>query len=231
MALDEHREPFEASVWRKNKFKTLQSITEQVWFPGAHADVGGGYLDEDSRVLNRVPSLDDVSFDWMIRRILRHFPDFPISLSDGPKIDPTLRKQWALSSQHNSRKNIYRLMPKAIRSISNTKINCRSSFLLGFGELNVSRDRHADPLGESVHIAALLRLGETINIDGSATVYRPKNLLSVLSDIDSFYKTGIHSGRSPIGIVDWDGELITRNSVQAAQLLPIIADAQTRLSR
>ena len=231
IALDEHREPFEASVWRKNKFKTFKSITEQVWFAGAHADVGGGYLDEDSRVRDRVPGLDDVSLDWMLRRLLHHFPEFPISLTDGPNIDSTLRRSWALSPQHNSRKNVYRLMPKAIRSISNTKVKCRSSFLVGFGELNVSRDRHADPLGESVHIATILRLGEKINIDRRTQVYRPKNLLSILSEIEVFYRTGQHSGQSPIEVVDWDSKLIARNTPQANVLLQTIVDARKRLAQ
>lgn len=47
LAIDEHRQPFQATVWRKPKFKRSSTVTEQVWFAGAHADIGGGYLDQE----------------------------------------------------------------------------------------------------------------------------------------------------------------------------------------
>src|SRR5262249_36169566 len=36
LAIDEHREPFQATIWRKPRFKAYTSVTEQVWFSGAH---------------------------------------------------------------------------------------------------------------------------------------------------------------------------------------------------
>jgi uncharacterized protein (DUF2235 family) len=46
-AIDEHREPFEATLWHRDRFgndnsKSMQA--EQVWFAGAHGNVGGGYV-------------------------------------------------------------------------------------------------------------------------------------------------------------------------------------------
>jgi len=32
---------------------------EQVWFPGVHADIGGGYLENEAR-------LSDVALNWMV---------------------------------------------------------------------------------------------------------------------------------------------------------------------
>ena len=49
IAIDEAREPFLASVWRKPKFKSYTTVTEQVWFAGVHSDIGGGYIDEQKR--------------------------------------------------------------------------------------------------------------------------------------------------------------------------------------
>ncbi|MBM3523703.1 MAG: DUF2235 domain-containing protein, partial [Alphaproteobacteria bacterium] len=45
IAIDEHRRPFEAAPWTKPKFQRYRDTgrVEQVWFPGAHADIGGGY--------------------------------------------------------------------------------------------------------------------------------------------------------------------------------------------
>ena len=51
LAIDEHRQPFAASVWRQSRFRVSNSVTEQTWFPGVHADIGGGYLTRESRAI------------------------------------------------------------------------------------------------------------------------------------------------------------------------------------
>lgn len=58
VALDEHREPYRATLWDPADPAEGQRI-EQAWFPGAHADVGGGYGD-DRR-------LADLALCWMHR--------------------------------------------------------------------------------------------------------------------------------------------------------------------
>ncbi|EEB85301.1 DUF2235 domain-containing protein [Roseobacter sp. GAI101] len=50
MAIDEHRPPFEATLWTvrqgiKAKPRPLSSV-EQRWFVGAHANIGGGYTND-----------------------------------------------------------------------------------------------------------------------------------------------------------------------------------------
>lgn len=57
VALDEHREDYQATLWAP-KQKPSQKL-EQVWFAGAHADVGGGYED---------PTLADAALAWMQAR-------------------------------------------------------------------------------------------------------------------------------------------------------------------
>jgi len=44
VAIDEHREPYCVTLWGDYDKKTTQEV-KQRWFPGAHADVGGGYDD------------------------------------------------------------------------------------------------------------------------------------------------------------------------------------------
>lgn len=44
VAIDEHRLPYTATLWTEGK-PTTEAV-EQRWFPGAHADVGGGYVDD-----------------------------------------------------------------------------------------------------------------------------------------------------------------------------------------
>jgi uncharacterized protein (DUF2235 family) len=44
VAIDEQREPYCVTMWTDHEATTLE--VEQRWFPGAHADVGGGYEDD-----------------------------------------------------------------------------------------------------------------------------------------------------------------------------------------
>jgi uncharacterized protein (DUF2235 family) len=56
VALDEKREAFEPTLWSKSDHATPSQIVEQIWFPGVHSDVGGGYADS---------SLSDLALAWM----------------------------------------------------------------------------------------------------------------------------------------------------------------------
>lgn len=61
LAIDEHRRAFRPSIWtrpisRSGKASSEIQTLEQVWFAGAHSNVGGGYTDS---------GLSDVAFLWM----------------------------------------------------------------------------------------------------------------------------------------------------------------------
>ncbi|GGY09685.1 hypothetical protein GCM10007160_41290 [Litchfieldella qijiaojingensis] len=58
LAIDERRPKFEPLLWDESLKADHQTI-EQVWFPGAHADVGGGYAER---------GLAEISLQWMIER-------------------------------------------------------------------------------------------------------------------------------------------------------------------
>ena len=46
LALDEHRAPFSPAVWERTNMQKTTIDLRQVWFPGAHSNVGGGYDDQ-----------------------------------------------------------------------------------------------------------------------------------------------------------------------------------------
>lgn len=80
LAVDERRKPFRPAVWTE-----APDITEikQVWFSGAHANVGGGYLDE---------GLSDIAFDWMIKMATVRGLEFEQRyLDDTDKVHPDER--------------------------------------------------------------------------------------------------------------------------------------------
>ena len=64
LAIDERRKSFTPALWTRPKGRgQQQGVTkqtlEQVWFAGAHSNVGGGYEDQ---------GLSDIAFLWMIEK-------------------------------------------------------------------------------------------------------------------------------------------------------------------
>src|SRR5262249_13770938 len=115
LAIDEHREPFRATIWRKPRFKAYTSATEQVWFSGAHADIGGGYIPYDLRGSKDLKALDDITLDWMLRRVRHYFPNFPLR----PELLRNPSSETSIAQQHKSRTGMYCMKPVALRSIGN----------------------------------------------------------------------------------------------------------------
>jgi uncharacterized protein (DUF2235 family) len=58
LAIDEHRRNFLPAIWDTSAIGPDQKV-EQVWFVGAHSNVGGGYPD---------PVLSDQAFLWMVEK-------------------------------------------------------------------------------------------------------------------------------------------------------------------
>jgi uncharacterized protein (DUF2235 family) len=63
LSIDENRDAFQPILWddMDAKGRAAGQVIEQIWFPGVHSDVGGGY-DDDRR-------LADLSLDWMLSRL------------------------------------------------------------------------------------------------------------------------------------------------------------------
>jgi len=61
LALEEHRNPFSPAVWERPR-GTSGSDTDlrQVWFPGSHSGVGGGYDDQE---------IANISLAWMMDQL------------------------------------------------------------------------------------------------------------------------------------------------------------------
>lgn len=66
LAIDERRASFEPALWTRPKgYGSRKDVTaqtlEQVWFAGAHSNVGGGYEDA---------GLSDIAFLWMVAKAM-----------------------------------------------------------------------------------------------------------------------------------------------------------------
>ncbi len=94
LAIDEQREDFEPTVWLPRPGVDLK----QVWFAGAHTDVGGSYPPDKTTGIRA----SDTPLKWMLDEaqdagleIERYLPD---SITDGSQ-----------GKLHKSRKHVYRL--------------------------------------------------------------------------------------------------------------------------
>jgi uncharacterized protein (DUF2235 family) len=163
MAIDELRRAFSPTAWVRSKEDDARGnpIVEQVWFPGAHANVGGGY---------EQMGLSDHALVWMMARMeeqtgLRfqesYIQDnfFPCSACS---VFRSYRGWWISS-----------LLP-AIRSIPK-RIKAAS----GLGDAPAP----GDILDGRLHWSVKERLGKRSLVDlHRYWIYRPKNVMAVAQD-------------------------------------------------
>ncbi len=97
LAIDEKRKNFQAALWHQQPDVQGQ-VLEQVWFPGVHSDVGGGYP---------VALLSDISLQWMAEKA----NDCNLSFSQ-MKIHPD-----PMGLKHESMNALYSLAGKLYRPI------------------------------------------------------------------------------------------------------------------
>jgi hypothetical protein len=165
LAIDEHRLEFEAAVWTEPRHRKYGSV-EQAWFPGSHANIGGGCDDT---------GLSDLALDWMLKRLARHCPELKLSPVDN----------WARPLAPSYRGKLYdgrswlfwrsRWRP-LVRLINRCDLGrawlCR---------LPAVRP-HSRPIAEMVHWSALARWEET-KTGSRRQRYQPRNLLAAIKSV------------------------------------------------
>jgi uncharacterized protein (DUF2235 family) len=110
LAIDERRGPFKPTLWtrRPRRKGDRPQVLEQVWFSGAHSNVGGGYDDA---------GLSDIAFLWMVDKAATAAKvegDRPLAFEDDylkAKINRTMGKLI------DSRTKAFKVMPQCIRGI------------------------------------------------------------------------------------------------------------------
>lgn len=130
LAMDERRRVFSPALWDINKkalYGPQPQVCEQVWFPGVHANVGGGYLD---------CGLSNIALKWMIER----------AQDTGLEFDAERVQKIACDSKGELRTSLnlfYRMTGTVVRRIN--EINIRKKM-----EEGITRN-------EKVHLSCLER--------------------------------------------------------------------------
>ncbi|KAL0639793.1 hypothetical protein Q9L58_001108 [Maublancomyces gigas] len=99
LALDEHRGPFTPTLWRKQPGSSTN--LKQVWFPGVHTNIGGGYDNQE---------IADITLAWMIQQ-LSPFLEFSKGYlkSIVQNHADTYSQEWAAGTVYDSATGFMRL--------------------------------------------------------------------------------------------------------------------------
>jgi uncharacterized protein (DUF2235 family) len=110
LSIDDRRQQFLPTLWNEptkaqETGDPVGQVFEQVWFPGVHSDVGGGYHDS---------GLSDIALDWMIDKALA--AQHPLRFQVPPKHELDPRPTGEI---HNSREGfwkrlVYREVPRFV---------------------------------------------------------------------------------------------------------------------
>jgi hypothetical protein len=164
LAIDEHRIEFEAAVWTEPRHRKYRTV-EQAWFPGSHANIGGGCEDN---------GLSDLALEWMLRRLDRHCPELRLSPEE----------QWSRPLVPDYRGKLH--APPAWmlwRSKWRPLVRLINRCELGRAWFRPPQIRpHSRPIGEMVHWSALARWEET-KAGSRRERYQPHNLLAALKSV------------------------------------------------
>lgn len=97
LAIDENRRDFEPTLWN------ARPGVQQVWFAGAHADVGGGYTQT---------GLSDIALQWMLDEARQ------LGLAVNPKrLQPTPQPDPLQDRHDESRKRLWQMRPVEPRHV------------------------------------------------------------------------------------------------------------------
>jgi hypothetical protein len=153
LAIDERRKFFEPALWEVSKEaldREDPQISEQVWFPGVHCNVGGGYVD---------CGLSNITLKWMVEK----------AKNAGLQFDENYLERMECNSNgeiRNSITGIFRYTPKVFRTINNAMIYRTED---AKGRMTTG----AKIRNEKIHYTCLERLHSLKN-------YKPKNLQPAL---------------------------------------------------
>ncbi|MGB5445486.1 MAG: DUF2235 domain-containing protein, partial [Psychromonas sp.] len=112
VSLDDERQTFHPVLWNEADEKTDR--IEQVWFPGVHSDVGGGYPRNNLAL---------VTLNWMISRVEADVTDKGLVFVSSVRDLYTRQSDWN-GPQHDSRSGLavyYRYKPRNIEDLCNDK--------------------------------------------------------------------------------------------------------------
>jgi uncharacterized protein (DUF2235 family) len=149
LAVDEHRAPFQPTLW--DSPPAPNQVVQQVWFAGAHSDVGGGYPQS---------GLSDHALLWMIESAKKAGLEFDDEVSKVLDTHPDHKQK-----EHESRKGVYLLQPALQRPIGatpNKTESLHSSLVRRWNDVPTYRPKSLEPLAAKLASLAGVPLNEEV---------------------------------------------------------------------
>jgi uncharacterized protein (DUF2235 family) len=164
LAVDERRGPYVPTLWTQAEDAPPpagQSVL-QVWFPGVHSDVGGGYRDK---------GIGNITWDFMMRQAARRGlvldpaqPTPPLTLGRLPAQHESFDETWRKLSAD------LKLVPEGVRSVGLKVTGPRGEPLVAAGDVRL-HPCLVDRLGQ--RCTTILDQGRNHRQEGE---YRPANV-------------------------------------------------------
>ena len=164
LAVDEKRGPYSPTLWTLDEGQELargQTIL-QVWFPGVHSDIGGGYSDK---------GIGDITLDFMMQQTAQHglvldpespHPDVTFDLL--PPQHESFDEKWRILSES------LKMVPLGVRSVGTTVKDASGRNLTVAGEVRAHKSL-VRRFGQQVTTILNEESGQTRN-----EIYRPPNV-------------------------------------------------------
>jgi hypothetical protein len=178
VALDEKRASFQPTLWTGS-----HDGLKQVWFPGVHCDVGGGY---------RETGLSDAALSWMIEEARALGLGFEPDMIDEKQVRPDPR-----GVLHDSCTHLFKLLPTQPRSVP--RLDRKSGGARAALHASVVERRRCPPISDAPYRATvpLLKAGESQTF----TVYA----------LDPWNATGLYVEAGVSYLFAADGEWLDRD--------------------
>ena len=171
ISIDEKRGPFAPTLWQGPDRIPKDRTIEQVWFPGVHSNIGGGY--EDSK-------LSDIALQWMIRRVR---DNTGLAFYDTAFKEDRDSHDWAIEGMlYESRSGLYGLS----KGIPFQRLINQHEVPRGWIRNFLPRTNRPDAgyhfINERTHVSAFARYGKACPTEESGDAYEPPNLGSALEN-------------------------------------------------
>ena len=191
LALDEHRRPYTPTVWEQPDGQRLPRILKQCWFPGVHANIGGGYDDTE---------VSDITLAWMMSqldRLLTFNSDYIFRQRElnidyyHSQTPPEMVRTWGLGEIYNSMRGI-------IMILGGKKVRTPGQYYESDPQSGDPTNRPLENTNEHIHTSVRLRIEKDGFGTGDKGNYHPtalKGFKLVKSTSAQEFKPGISSSQ------------------------------------
>lgn len=220
LAIDEKRRWFPPSLWQVPQHAGFTAV-EQVWFPGVHSDIGGGY---------QAGGVGALTLEWMLARFDALIPAVHVPVLRAGERE-ALQPDGA-AAIHESRDKIGFVLDR----FSPTYRVIAQQRLPDAGLRAAALPTHARSIGESIHLSALARLSGGTNEAGAP--YDPPNLRAALDAFFAPTHTVLPRPKIALGFIgkdnrplDWIGHAADFEELRAALPAAYVAPLEAARTR